>query len=50
MTRRLRTTSKGARKKTSGAKPITRHQPLETSLVAGSFMVEFARSAALRRA
>ena len=34
----------------NGAKPISRHQPREMSLLAGSFIVELARSAAVRRA
>ena len=47
--RRLRTTRQQLTNKKMGASPITRHQPREMSLVAGSFMVELARSAAVRR-
>ena len=49
-TARLRTTRAQARKRLMGASPITRHQPLPISIVAGSLIRAFARSAAERLA
>ena len=49
-TARLRTTRPQARNKLTGASPMRRHQPLATSMLAGSFTLEFERSTAVRRA
>jgi hypothetical protein len=47
---RLRTTKAPARNMVLAVSPITRLQPLEMSMVAGSLTVEKLRSAAVRRA
>jgi hypothetical protein len=49
-TLRLRTARQQVMNTSIGARPVSRHQPREMSLLAGSFMVEYVRSAAVRRA
>jgi hypothetical protein len=50
MTHMLRKTRAHATKTVIGASPISQHQPRPTSVVAGSLIVEFVRSAAVRLA
>ena len=49
-TLQLRTTRQQVRKMVMALSPMSRHQPREMSLLAGPFMVEKLRSAAVRRA